>query len=410
MEEDVLSASQVQQFIDCPRKWGFKYLEKLETPPHSSALLGTEVHVQLEQYLRDGKTLDFTRPSGEIAAALLPLLPASKTANVRNERAFQIPSPTGEFAYRGFIDLYAPDSRVLPGLVVDDPAPLVSDFKTTSNLAYAHTSDTLKTNVQAQLYAMAIMFEEPTDVVDLVWLYTRTRGAKRAHRVHLRVLASHVAEQFRRIDEIGARVVAIKSANPKVDELKPNVRMCEAYGGCPYRYRCNLSPAVHAAGFTAFEGNNMSPVNTDFLASLRKSVPSTPSMAAVAAPVTAHAVLTQTAPAPAPAPTVAPAPAPAPAATIEALPTWATAPVDPRRPAVINPPESLLPPAPPVGVTAPVPESTSSVAVAEGAAKRQRQRAAKAAEPAAPGAIDYQALAKALFTEFVMFVSEGVSK
>lgn len=327
-----LSASQINLFTECERKWAFQYIEKRERTTHPSAALGTEVQdTQLDPWLMSARAFDFTRPSGEIALALTPLLPKPMTPGMQLRRKFEIPSPRGTFWYRGELDIYAPDSACVPGL--DGGVPLVGDIKTTSNLAYAKSNEDLKIDIQAQLYAMTIMFEENVDVIDLVWFYTRTRKPHRVQRSYARVTASHVVEQFQRIDEIGSRVRAIKEAKPKAEDLPPNIRMCDSYGGCPFRHVCSgaTSPAVQSAAVNreAVEMNQNS-----FLNNLRKQTGAPPAAAPVAVPASAQP------PTPAPAP---PAPAP------EALPAWATAPVDPRAPKpAINPPEAALPPAPPV--------------------------------------------------------------
>lgn len=332
----------------CQRKWGFKYLERLPMPQHPSAALGTEVHdVQLNPWLMEGRGFDFTKKSGEIAQAMAPLLPKPKTPGVRVKRWFTISSPSGGFGYQGELDLFAPDSSVVPGLP-SSGLVLVGDFKTTGNFDWARTPEKLKTDVQAQLYALVIMIEDGVDELDLVWTTGRTRKPYRAQRAWLRVGASapegvervptsHVVEQFQRIDAIGRELVTVKLAKPKVEELPPNPRMCDAYGGCPFRYRCNLSPPVHAEAINR-EALLNSGTNS-FLDRLKKNQTPTVTPAAASVPP--------------------PAPAPAP----ETPPAWTTAPVDPlvgkgalghgaTGPAPINPPEASLPPAPPVGAAA----------------------------------------------------------
>ena len=158
---------------------------------------------------------------------------------------------------------------------------LLGDIKTAGNLDYALTAETLKTNIQAQLYAMAIMFEENVNELDAVWFYTKTRKPYRSPRAHVRLDAALVVGQFQKIDASGDRLVTTRLANPKVDELRPNPRMCESYGGCPYRYKCNLSPTVHAAAVNQ-EAVKMNP---DFLSNLRKSVAGAQPAPPPAAPV-----------------------------------------------------------------------------------------------------------------------------
>lgn len=344
------SASQLQLYIDCPRKWAFRYLEKLVTPQHPSAALGQEVHEQqLGPYLLEGRTFDYTRESGYIAAQMVALLPAPQTPDMKVERSFVIPSPTGKFGYRGFIDLYLPDSVVLPGMT--GGAPAVVDFKTTSNIKYAHTEETLATNVQAQLYAMAVAFEDNADVVDLVWTYSKTRKPYRAQRTHLRVLAPHVAEQFASIDRVAASVETIRLSAPRALDVPPNLRMCDAYGGCPYRHKCDHAPPVVAGGVNqmAFEQKTSS-----LLARMKKVA--APEVPAAAYDAAERAAIQAEAPKDPTANYYEPMAVALTAATgipAEALPDWATAPVDPGIRPAINPPESLLPPAPAVGIEAP---------------------------------------------------------
>lgn len=353
----LLSASQLELYKDCPRKWGFKYLDGIVTPPHPAALLGTEVQdEQIDPYLLTGRGFDFSRPSGEIAQKLVPLLPAPQSPGLVLRRKFEIPSPSGLFSYRGEFDIYASDSKIVPGLV--GGVPLLGDIKTTGNLKYAKTAEKLRTDIQAQLYAMVILFEEPTDELDAVWFYTRTRGAPKAERHHVRLIASHVAEQFEIIDALGKECATIKVQAPTAADLPPNARMCDAYGGCPFRSICNLSPAVHSAAINHEEiVRNMG--TADFLTQLRKNV------GAPAAPPAVTSVVPST---------------PNPMASL--LPAWATAPVDPmpaRHGALINPPEAALPPAPPVGVV--VVASAAPTEPATPGAKRTRRTKAEMAFP-----------------------------
>jgi hypothetical protein len=381
------SPSQVKLGSECLRKWGFRYIDGDKPPQGVGAALGQEVDdTQIQPWLRDGRQFDFSRlPSGEIAVALAPLLPAPKAEGILLQRHYEIPSPSGKFLHQGYLDIFAPNSGIVPGL--EGGRALIADVKTTRDLKYALTPDMLAVDPQAMSYATAIMFEENVDELDLVWFYVRSRKPHRAQRSHLRVggtanvpgvsvTSAHVVEQFRKIDVKASELVQLKLTVPKGSELPPNPRMCEAYGGCPYRWKCNLSPAIHADSIN-LEAIQMNAATNDFLAQLRKGAPPPP--APTAAPQ-------YTAPVASPAPPAAPAPA--------ELPAWATAPVDPlhnksavpafiRSAVAINPPESALPPAPPVGVAvAPTPTP------AQEPAKRTRRTKA---EMAAAGDTDVPA-------------------
>lgn len=390
MDLPLVSATQIKLFdkkTGCQRKWGFKYLDKIPDPPGKGALLGTEVQdTQLDPYLGEGRPLDFTRASGEIANALLPLLPAPKAPGMRLRRKFLMPSPTGRFGYQGEFDVFGKDSVIVPGLV--GGRELLGDVKTTSNLDYALTEATLGEDVQFTTYATNMLIEDDVDEFDVLWWYVRTRKPHRTRRVYLPVTGgqnrvgsdgsslisigtSHVVERFGRIDQIASELVGIKLQRPKVDELPPNARMCEAYGGCPYRNICNLSPSVHAAAVNSEAlVNNQS---NDFLARLRGTAPAA---APPAVPPVVH-----------PTSTVKPVPLTVSssdenikaiqehneAKALGQVPAWAEALTDPMQakidasygqaarsvilPPAINPPESALPPAAPVGAAAPAVET-----------------------------------------------------
>lgn len=240
LSDVLLSASQIKLYRECPRKWGWKYIAGIETPPNPAALLGTEVDdTQLQPYLREGRPLDFSRPSGYIAAAGMAYLPQPMADHLEVQRRFQMPSPTRGIQYQGYVDLWMPLGG-MPG--IEGFTPAVCDFKTTSNFKYALTSELLGRDVQAQLYALWAMRETRAPEVDLVWIYFLTKGAHKARRVHLRVTGEHVAKQFSEIDLTAREIRGTKSRVKDPLELEPRTEMCEAYGGCPHRHRCNLSP------------------------------------------------------------------------------------------------------------------------------------------------------------------------
>ncbi len=242
----LVSASQISKYRECARKWAWRYIAKLPDPTGPAAALGTEVDdTQLQPYLRDGRTFDYSRESGNIAAAGLAYLPKPKSHGLEVQKHFVMPSPTyvdGQhigFGYQGFIDLWMPTG----GMPDIDGHPVVCDFKTTGNWRYALTPEGLKTNVQAQLYATWAMFSTGARVIDLVWIYFATKGPRKAKRVHLRVHADHVAGQFSAINATALEMYEVRRTCTDPLDLPPNTDACGMFGGCPYQANCNLSPA-----------------------------------------------------------------------------------------------------------------------------------------------------------------------
>lgn len=229
------SPSQIQTFLDCERKWGWQYLEDLPpVPPTPAQELGTDTHLQLEEYVGLGNSLDYTRPSGLIAEAALeyinqwiPFVPCPKP-EFATEREFIIISP--QHRYYGLIDL----SSITHGWV--------ADYKTSSNPSrYAKTSEDLKQNVQAVIYATNLLIDRPDlDEVELRWLYLPTKGRKKAIPVVVQMSRDEVGTMFAAIE--GIADLMDSHQGKRALDLLPNPRMCEAFGGCPHREKCNLSP------------------------------------------------------------------------------------------------------------------------------------------------------------------------
>ncbi len=273
------SPSQVDTFLStCRRKWAWRKIARVDTPSGDSALLGTEMHTQLENHLQ-GKGLDFTHPKGAgyIAAAGIHLIPdpslEGKTDeeivelahSVDIEGAFRFTSPDTGFVWNGRKDVEVADSRIIPGLLeemieageqlTDGPVPAVIDHKSCGSLRWMKTREDLVWDVQANVYAHELMTRRRVLIADLVWVYYQTKGAKAARRTHLRITASQAAHKFRLIEGVGremasyldaARAFAAEVEGPPdlrafVQSMPANPSACRSYGGCPYESVCQLT-------------------------------------------------------------------------------------------------------------------------------------------------------------------------
>lgn len=264
----VLSPSQIETFLDCERKWAFIYISGIRPESGGAAALGGKVHKQLEQYLKgEAASLNFTEPGGvgDIASLLLAHLPPPKTPGMRIEGAFKFQSPSTGIFYRGFKDvvLSPPEFELT-----------ILDHKTTSNIAaWAKSAEKLKTDTQAIIYAqheLSRWLDVPH--VKLQWNYAQTKGPKRSLPVVVTLDRQHVADEFAKIEVDGQRILATLKARPDPLSLPPTPTSCEKYGGCPYRYKCNLSPEQSLESL--FPGDmNMNPSTINFLAGLGTPTP-----------------------------------------------------------------------------------------------------------------------------------------
>lgn len=314
-----MSASQIGEFMGCERKWAFKYVAKIRPDAHPSAALGTEVHGILEQYMRDGKSWEYTNPEGTrrkaayIAAKALDYLPPPGTAIP--EQAFDFDtsrtgddSPGRPIWWNGYRDLVIPPKA---GRLT------VVDYKTTSDFRWAKTPEDLEYDPQSVIYATTTMAEHEAQEIDLLWLYLRTQGAPQAQPVRLTMTKAHAKTQFRRLEVLARDIEETHSRTTDPLQLEPDARMCRAYGGCPFQSRCNLSLVQQRQAL--FGAPKMS-----FIEELKKREALKASTAPVTVPV---------AEAPA-APPVIPG--------VTFGPSWTAAPVIP--PSVygpVNPPESV---------------------------------------------------------------------
>lgn len=373
----VFSPSQVETYLSCARKWAWSRIAKIPKAENESAQLGGEVHKQLENYLA-GKPLDFTHPKGAgyIAAAGVHFLPEPNSPGMAIEKEFRFTSPRTGFVWNGRKDLELDDSATIPD--IEGGYPAVLDHKSTSNLRWAKTEEDLRWDVQANVYAHALMQKRGADAVDLVWVYYQTKGARSSKRTHLRVFKDHAQRAFDLIEDIATDMAKHLDAadgqqdlHAFVNSLNPTPTACGAYGGCPYQHVCKLTIEQRRPRMSSSD---------EVLDSLKKRAQEQDGVMGcapeeVAAPAAMPSWLLA-----ATKPSVVPAPEPVVYATpvVEAI--IGTVPAVPSFPnaaaafASINPPEATvevtLPPAP-------APEAPATVAEVSAAKKRGRPKKAK---------------------------------
>lgn len=276
------SPSQISAYRECNRKWGWGTLAKLRFDSNASAALGTEIHKQLENHLR-GKPLDYSRPSGYIAASGLHHLPPPLYPGMNLEGKFVFQSPDTQFRYHGFRDVF------LPSWVEEFPdgAPVVIDHKSTSGLKWAKTEIELLSDPQSVIYARAV----DSPLVHNRWVYYQTKGAKKSVPIDQKMTRDHVQHQFRMLELTTAAMDIIVGTR---DGLEPhqiedlvlslpfNPSACSSFGGCPYQGKCNLGPEQRLAAIWAtdlkpnnplkmLEETNMSESTTSLIARLKNT-------------------------------------------------------------------------------------------------------------------------------------------
>lgn len=243
------SASKIETFLSCQRKWAWQYIAKEPRVQHASAALGSRTHTQLEHWLRDGRPLQYAKEDGtpdesaHIAQPGIEYLPAPRTPGIEIEDKFLFSSPRTGYLYTGFIDWRLP--LWTPPKTNWEPLPTVGDHKTTSGLKWAKSAKDLETDVQANLYAYHTMAHYKAPRVRLQWTYLQTKGPRRALPVFKELDSPHVVAMFGAIEEVASDIATTLirvTHRSQILELPPTIATCEAYGGCPFQGQCNLSP------------------------------------------------------------------------------------------------------------------------------------------------------------------------
>lgn len=229
-----VSPSQLKTYDDsqpegCNRRWGFIYLDGLPRDESAATRFGSAMHKAIEDDLNGITRLDLTTRVGKVAAAGIHFVPRLHPLHIEGNFNFE----RNGFHYRGVLDVR---TKAAEG------HPLLLDHKSSSNIEkYALTPTTLTTDTQAVFYAYYGLLNSDHDIIDLRWIYYRTRGAPKGHAVDARMTRNQVAENFVPIEQLTRKVHHDLKA-PKANDLRPNPSACHAYNKpCPYLVHCNLT-------------------------------------------------------------------------------------------------------------------------------------------------------------------------
>ncbi len=390
----VLSPSQIKQWLPsaqgCNRKWAHRYLSHVKEPEKKGTATGTRSHSQIERYLK-GEPFDYSTPAmREAAEIVIPgmvNLPPPMSPGMLVENPFRFDTTDG-IVYRGVMDVEVPDSLVIPGC--EGGMPGIIDHKTTKAARYVKTPAELEVDEQSNIYAYAMMAKYRSPVVDVVYNYLFTEGARRTQRVHLRMHSARVTQEFQRIQAVGREIAVTYHSNSKPLDLPPNRAACDAFGGCPYKSLCtdlhsgplgHLTPEESAADVPMFpqpKDHTMTQSGVDLFAKLE-----TLNAKETATPMPAGITNAPADYVPAPflmPPAMGPGPGPALAWSLSG------GEYNPSAPVAINPPEWQPPPTPEQRAAA-----ATEAPPAAPAKRKRRTKAEMAADAAQPLAADADA-------------------
>lgn len=233
------SATQIEAWEQCPRRWFFPYVEGLRSPKSPAQQAGTEIDEDVQHYLKTAEV----RESGwkKLVRALAPLLPDPKKYALMVQEPVRLPTFGGGPILIGYVDLawWKPSERLA-----------IDDLKSTSDLKYAKTAEELLRNTQMMTYAKwgySVKFARGVEVAHVYACrkIPKTLPAKVVrvpeHGRPLVVTSDHVHDEWHvrlgRLREMGR---AARECARALD-LTPNTASCDLYGGCFYRNKCGLS-------------------------------------------------------------------------------------------------------------------------------------------------------------------------
>ena len=238
-----LSASAVSAWEDCPRKWGFSYIEKIETPKSESLAIGIAVHDMAEEYLLSGlpPADPDTNRWWRILEPGLEFLP-SPVVEGKGMVGWQVETwltdqMCGPLDVKGKVDFWR----------IEDDGLFICDWKTTKDATWrwSKTPDQLADLTQPLLYAHCLAAEHGRPPrLDFQHINLCVKGEPSAMEVWARDVSwDAVDERWGKLVETAEDMASY--ANMKdisALDLPPNIKSCKKYGGCPHAQYC---PASH---------------------------------------------------------------------------------------------------------------------------------------------------------------------
>jgi hypothetical protein len=242
----------------CPRKWAWAWLDGIVAPPNKFADFGIKTHRHLELWLKKGVPPG-GGPEARLAQIMIPHLPPPhlvKPANVETE--VRIAFDDVIFVMK--LDCWMPDV---------DP-PRVYDHKTTSSFDWSLSAEALVEDVQATLYGAWAFVAAEVDRVQVQWTYGLSRGAPQVKPVTRVLNPREIQPRLLHSIQSAREMRAIMESGCRAIEVSYNAASCEAFGGCPYQDKCNLTArdrlqAIVAQGTAKETGK----VKEDFLQKLK---------------------------------------------------------------------------------------------------------------------------------------------
>lgn len=217
------SASQIQTYMSCSRKWWLKKIAGLDDSGSASTALGTEVHANIEAFLKGEGPLDHRLLS------LNTFVPAVKASGHRL---------LIEHEFRALMD--APVVGYIDLVVVDEVNKIVHvwDHKTSKDWKWAKTEADLRSDPQCLLYlAVALDLYGPSYTYRFGHHVILTSAVEPQRTVSFEVSLDEI-ERGRATLNTWLRSMRQDADLVDGAMVEPTFGSCWAYGGCPFKDIC----------------------------------------------------------------------------------------------------------------------------------------------------------------------------
>lgn len=266
-----LSVSSLEKASSCLRSWWYQYVGGRKPPETKAQEVGTELHAEVENYLRTG-----VKSLGPLAMAGLHAIPDQiegkppgyglliewdllHRLDKKGNTLDTAPLRAGGIPVLGYIDLCHrrgtnKGSDDILGTQDPDGTVEVIDWKTTSDFKWAKRSTELLHTIQMSGYGQWVINQLPdARHVRLSHVYFLTRGRPQARKVTCLVEPDEIRTAWEHADSVG-RLIAGAAREAQADQVAYNTDACDKYGGCPHREVCSAGKDASLESYLGVTG------------------------------------------------------------------------------------------------------------------------------------------------------------
>jgi CRISPR/Cas system-associated exonuclease Cas4 (RecB family) len=230
-ELGTLSASRIETYLTCPRKFWYKYKRGWREPETDAMRIGTRIHTEAERYYK-GET-DALTNAELIEARSRGLFPPREATMFVERSMLNWGVHLAGIPVNGEADLIYRD---------DDGRIVVRDWKTRSGFGYAPDAAELADDLQINLYAYGaghVCPEADRFVVEHVNLLKAHKGGPETKVVRAELTRDDIASKIEwaaaKVEEMLATFAKDDVTNVEVaSESRSGSESCFKYGPCYY--------------------------------------------------------------------------------------------------------------------------------------------------------------------------------